>query len=223
MNLLDIQTAFSGLLNRRDATPAQQASWLTMGIAKIQRELRCPAMEKTVVLTIDGSYSNGIIIPNDFIELQYLQNSQGKRITKEDITTVAQLAGGTSSTVPVLIDFPRFYVRTGGKWLLGPTPSVGDTITMVYYAELVPLVNPTDTTTLSKIAGDIYVYAALCYAGDFFTDKRSPKWESRYSEIASKLQIMADDDELSGGATVSPAYHYPSDDYEGGSVVNYYS
>jgi hypothetical protein len=194
-----------------------------MGVAKIQRELRCPAMEKGLVITVDSSYSNGLLIPTDFIELQYLQNSQGNRLTKEDITTVSKLAGGTSSTNPVLIDFPRFYIRTGGKWLLGPTPGIGDTISMVYYGELPALVNPTDTTTLSQIAGDLYVYAALCYAGDFYTDKRAPKWESRYSEIASKLQIMADDDELSGGATVSPAYHYPSDDYEGGSIVNYYS
>lgn len=212
----DIQSTTTGLLNRRDATSTQITSWLTMGIAKIQRELRCPAMEKTVVVTIDGTYNAGLIIPTDFLELQYLMNSQGERIEKEDITTVSQLAGASylASTGDVYnptYDYPRFYVRTGGKWLLGPTPVLNDSVTMLYYANLPSLVNPTDSCALTVIAGDLFVYAGLVYAGDFFTDKRAGKWEARYEQIKGDLQAQADDDELSGSSAVSQAIHFPDD------------
>jgi hypothetical protein len=177
-----------------------------MGIQRIQRELRCPAMEKTVVVTIASGYA-GLVIPSDMIELIDLVNSQGDRITKEDITTVKQLAKD--------FDWPRYYYRQGGVWLLGPAPTVSDTVTLVYYAELGALVNPTDTNVITQVAGDLIVYAGLGPAGDFYSDRRSDKWEARYTQILGDLQGQADDDELSGGACVSPAFFYP-DPMDGG-------
>jgi hypothetical protein len=212
----DIQTGFSTLLNRRDATSAQQAAWLQNGIQKIQRELRCPAMEKLITFTVGSDYSGGIVIPNDFLELQYMLNSQGSRITKEDITTVQHLSQGVGppGVTPVLTyDFPRFYIRKGPQWLLGPTPVLGDTINIAYYANLPPMVNPDDSSALAQIAGDLFMYAGLVYAGDFFSDKRADKWEARYEQIKADLQGMADADEISGGSEVSAAVKYP-DEYD---------
>jgi hypothetical protein len=86
-----------------------------------------------------------------------------------------------------------------------------DTVTCVYYAVPTPLENNSDTNSITTACPDLLTYAALCYAGDFFTDKRLPNWENRYQAIKTDIQQMADSDELSGGATVAPAYIYPDD------------
>lgn len=199
MNYGDITAQMSGLLNRRDATSAQIAAWLQLGLTKIQRELRCPAMEKTLIVTIASGYG-GLVIPPDMLELIRLVNSDGVKIVKEDITTVNQLALTTGK--------PINYCREGGVWLLGNTPGIGDTIKIVYYAEFADLLLPADTNVLTVIAPDLIVYGGLEYAGDFYSDRRSTKWEQRRSEILADLQQQADDDELSGGSVMSPAYQF---------------
>lgn len=204
MNYGELQSTLQGLLNRRDATTAQIQAWLQNGLMRIQRELRCPAMEKTVVVTIASGYA-GLIIPSDMIELIRLVNSQGIRITKEDISTVNRLAINTG--------FSQYYCREGGAWLLGPSPVIADTIKIVYYAELGDLSLSTDSNVISQIAGDLCIYAGLGYAADFFTDRRTAAWEVRYQQILGDIQQQADEDELSGGSVVSAALHYPDDMY----------
>lgn len=201
----DLQAAVSGLINRRDpGVAAQIPVWIQNGLLKIQRELRCPAMEKTVLATIDTNYTTngGLIIPNDMIELIRLENSDGARITKEDSTTVNLLAMSTSPK-------PRYYYRQGGIWVLGPAPTANDTIKIEYYAELGALVNPGDSNPITVIAPDMCQYAALIESGRFFTDRRLPEWKLAYQEILTDLQAQADDDELSGGAVVSASFAYP--------------
>lgn len=209
MNYSDLQAKVSGLLNRRDATPTQIQGWIQDSIQRIQRELRCPAMEQVVDVTI-GSYSlpyPGLPIPSDLLELIDLLDHHGNRITKEDVSRVSYLSREAS--------VPRYYYRLAGRWLLGPAPQVGHTIRIVYYAEIGALVNPTDENVITDIAPDLISYGALSYAGDFFVDKRTSQWESRYSQIIQAIQGMADADELSGGSAVSPAYDWPSDDMWG--------
>lgn len=204
----DIINMVTSLLNNRQASASQVQAWIQNGIQRIQRELRGPLMEKRSTVTIPANYQN-LPIPTDLIELIDLINSQGDRVTKKDITTVNQLAGLGTSLSPVQIDFPQFYYRKTNFWLLGPTPAQGDTVEIVYYAELSPLINPTDTNVLTLIAPDLLWYAALTFAGDFFVDRRSDKWEQRYQQILGQLQSQADEDELSGGAAVTPAFFYP--------------
>jgi hypothetical protein len=159
-------------------------------------------MEKTVVATIAGGYA-GLVVPADMIELIRLVSSDGVKLIKDDITTINQLA--------LTVGLPRLYCREGGVWLIGPAPGIGDTIKIVYYAELGDLINPTDTNVISTIASDLISYAALPYAADFYSDRRAKNWETRYTQILGDLQQQADDDELSGGASVSPALQYPDE------------
>lgn len=205
----DIQNNVTALLNRNTATTAQIQAWIQNGIQRIQRELRCPAMEKTALITFSPSVPfTGITIPNDFIELIDILNRYGKRLQKEDISRVTYLQNVAGPGLP------QYYYRQGGLWLIGPAPVVTDPteqMTIVYYGELAPLVNPADTNTITLISADLIVYAALSYAGDFYTDTRQQGWEQRYLQIRDDLQVMADEDESSGGATMSPAFFWPSD------------
>lgn len=208
---LDLQTSFLGLLNRRDATTAQAKAYIQNAIQVIQRELRCPAMEKSVVATVVNGYV-GVVIPSDFLELQNLipllteggaTTTDMKRLEKTDISRALVEAINTG--------LPRRYCRQGGLWVLAPAPQVGDQIRIDYWAELGSLSSDTDTNTIATIASDLIVYKALSLSSDFFNDQRGPKWEARYQQILADLQEQADEDETGGASVVTPAYSYPDD------------
>lgn len=207
----DLQTNFLNLLNRRDCSTSQAQTFLQMSIQRIQRELRCPAMEKIVLATIGAGYA-GLTIPSDLLELIDLipiTANGGSGVTNQERLEKCDISKANMLALNVAI--PEFYARDGGVWLLGPAPSVGDTIKIKYYAELAPLVNSTDTNIMSIIAWDLIVYGALTYAGDFYTDKRTAGWEARFGQIKDDLQTQGDDDEESGAACVQPAFAYPDD------------
>lgn len=207
MAYIDLQNMVSGLLNRPTATPAMIQGWIGNGIQRIQRELRCPAMEKVVEVDFSPTQPfTGIPVPADFIELIDIFNAGGKRLSKEDASRVKYLMKDAG--------IPQYYYREGPTWLIGPAPNVKDPtvkMTLVYYAELPALVDPTDTNALVIIATDMLAYAALTYAADYYTDNRGPQWEAKYIQIRDDLQVMADEDEQSGASTVSPSWFWPSD------------
>jgi len=170
-------------------------------------------MEKIVLVTINSTPNDfvpgtpalpsGITIPSDLLELIDILNPFGDRLKKEDVTTVMQAAR--------TFGIGRIYYRLGGTWIIGEAPNAGDIYTVVYYAEIGPLVNGTDENIITDIAPDLIIYKALTFAGDFFVDKRTPTWEQRYQSIAQTLQGMADADELSGDACVGMPIYWPDD------------
>ena len=115
------------------------------------------------------------------------------------------------------IDCPRVFARRGGYWVIGPQPAEGRVIEIVYYAEFSPLINPTDTNTISRIAWDAVIYGALAAACDYFNDERGQLFEARYKQIGGDLQDMGDGDELTADAAVRPALHMNNDrsNYDG--------
>ncbi len=188
-------------MNRRDFTA--NTALQTTFIMRIQRELRCPAMEESVQVTISAPYS-GLLIPNDFLELIdiYPLNTYLK-LTKTDITKAlvkAQVNGN-----------PDVYCRQGAKWVLGPAPNIGDVIQIDYYAGLPALVNPTDTNVISLMAWDIIVYAALVQAAIYYKDMRKDDWEEQYQTILNDLQDQSDEDDENGAAVVQPCHVMPPD------------
>lgn len=207
MTRSEITTQFTGLMNRRDLTAntALVSTFIDQAIQRVQRELRVPAMEKTVEVTIAADY-DGLVIPSDLIELISLTPaSTSRRLVKKDIDTVKQSA--------LVTGCPTIYARDGSSWILGPEPIEDEVISVKYYAETTQLVESTDENIISIIAWDLIVYAALSYAADWFIDKRADKFEGRYAQILADLQDQADEDELGDDAAVQPALYFPPDDY----------
>lgn len=191
----EIKARFLGLINNNllRADTALQDTFLQLALARIQRELRIPAMERGVIATID-TYSDGIVIPSDLLELKQIVNSDGKPLSRVSLTTALQqeLCSGV----------PEVFARQGGRFRLGPYPISGDTVRMDYYAEMTALTEAADTNTLSEIAPDLIIYCTLAYAGDNYKDERAPTWASRYESIRDGLHDQANRDELSGNAVV---------------------
>lgn len=200
-------------MNRSDlnTNPALATTFITQSIMRLQRELRVPFMEKIVRYTIPDTYdpSLGLLLPSDLLELIDINvdsDNSGlidyplQRVQLKEAMSRAQLVG-----------IPQVFARRGGYWVLGPQPAVGSVIELVYYAEFAPLVNPTDTNTISRIAWDAVVYGALAAAADFYNDDRSQVFEARYGQITQNIQGMADGDELTADAAIRPALLFGND------------
>ncbi len=193
----NIQTSFLTILNRRDCSTTLAQQFLQSGVRRVQREVRCPAMEKSVVVTITSPYT-GLWIPGDYLELIRLENSQGNALTIKSLDHVKFYNWN---------DVPQFYARQNKQWILGPIPVENDTVRIDYYAELAALVNSGDTNIMTDICPEIIWYAGLSYVGDTFSDDRVKTWEGRYVQLKNELNTMADDDAIQDGC-VSPALSY---------------
>jgi hypothetical protein len=205
----EIKSQFTGLMNRRDlsASTALIETFVSQGIMRVQRELRIPATEKSIVYTVDEDTYAGIVIPDDFIELKeiYPTANLSDRSLKK---TTLDKARAMSEDVGT----PIVYSRQGGVWILGPTPEHEATIRIDYWAELEALTLDADENALTTIAWDLIVYAALCAASDYYVDKRREGFEMRYTQILMMLHDQAEQDDLGGDAVVQPALIWPSDD-----------
>lgn len=209
----DIRTKFIARMNRRDMDTTSADGFLQDAITRTQRILRVPAMEKSFVINVDSSYASngGIIIPSDYLQMRQMTFNGQYELVKTDVSKILPMIAFGNTADPV------YYTRRGGLWVLGPIPSgpVTDPVTGIttystvqidYYSEFPSMALTTDETWLTDIASDLMVYGGLSYACDHYMDKRGDKFEARYLQIVSDIEAMGDEDELTGSASVTPAY-----------------
>lgn len=189
MNKGDLRAHFLALLNRTDCTNALADTFIDQSIARIQRSLRIPPMEKTARYTIAVPTSL-VTIPADFLEIMdlYHENTNLQRIPLARM--VEYSASGEQGT-------PRFFSRQGDEILIFPFPTSG-TLTLNYYAQFTEMVNDSDENDLAIIASDLITYGALSYASDYFLDERGQIFEMRFNQFMTEVQGQADDAEMSG-------------------------
>jgi hypothetical protein len=211
MTLNDLTVQFQNLMNRTDlrANSALCTTFITQAILRIQRELRAPLQESTILYTVPSTYNAavGLAIPNDLLELIAINVgvNQEYELTRGNYSRVKDMAVNWPN------GDPEAFARLGGNWIIGPSPNVGDVIMIQYYASFPALVLSTDTNVLLQVAWDAPLYAALSAACDFYDDVRVDKFEKRYSQILQNLQNMADGDELTADAAMAPVYAWPDD------------
>lgn len=202
MNKLGIRQQLSGLLNRNDATDAQLNVFIDQAVARIQRTLRVPSMEKVEIYTV-GSTNQGVLsLPNDFLQLKHLYTSTGT-VNFVDLGSFVKTADAPGNT-------PTIYTRVQGSFLLKPTPPQDSQITMIYYGEIPDLVEDTDSNFLTEIASDLLIYGALTFAADFFIDDRKEYFEQVAVRIFNEVQEQANSMEFAQeGMAVSNSYNNP--------------
>ena len=197
MNKSQIRSQFLALLNRNDCSNELADTFLEQGIARIQRTLRVPAMEKTQTYTVNDVAPDSLILPSDFLNIKYLYCGD---TLLEYVDIGRYLQHNTN------VDTPRVYTRIQGSLKIRPTPPEDTEILMVYHAEVADLPTDTSTNFLTEAAPDLLVYGALTYAADYFVDERKPIFEETYSRVFAELQEQAylTEMEQSGMAVGSP-------------------
>ncbi|MBW7970958.1 hypothetical protein [Bradyrhizobium sp. BR 10289] len=211
MTLGDLKTQFKGLLNNTvvNNNSALVATFINQAIMRIQRELRVPFMEKQLDLTIPSGFTK-LPIPSDLLELQALMvDRDGDGILEYELQRVD--LGRVVQASEISGISPTVFARQGASWVLGPMPSVGSHVLIMYYAEFAALTDDTSENTCLKVAWDAVLYGALSFACDYLTDDRAERFETRYSQIMKQLQDQADADELTADAAVRPALRFDED------------
>jgi hypothetical protein len=198
MNLGNIRTHFKALLNRSDITDALADTFIDQGIARVQRSLRIPSMEKQYNYSIT-SPTTSVVLPNDFLEAisLYFDGRQLAKVTLQEILERQQ--NGEQGA-------PLYFCRQGGTYLISPSPSSG-TLSLDYYAQFIDMTADSDENILAQVASDLIIYAALTYAADYYIDERSPVFENKYVQFMAEIQEQSNDAETSGNMqTIRPSY-----------------
>ena len=189
MNKGEIRAHFLALLNRTDCSNALADTFINQSIARIERTLRIPPMEKTRSYTILSS-TTFVTIPQDFLEITdfYYDSTNLSRIPLAKMVEITE--GGETGT-------PKFFSREGEIMKIYPFPTSG-TLSMNYYASFVDMTADSDENDLALIGSDLIIYAALSYASDYFLDDRGQLFEAKFVQFMSELQEQANDAETSG-------------------------
>jgi hypothetical protein len=206
MNKQGIRDQVIALLNRNDITNAIADTFIDQAVARIQRTLRIPPMEKSLVYTTTAENPSTLILPNDFLELKhlYIDTTVAKYVLQykdlDGFLRYPELSGSA----------PQYYTRIQGGFKIKPTPPTDSVVYMVYYGEIDDLIEDTDTNFLSEIAPDLLVYGALTYAADFYVDERKVAFEEVFGRIYSEIVEQNLQMEMSQqGIAVAPAYTFP--------------
>lgn len=199
MNKAGIRNQFLALLNRNDCTNELADTFIDQSVARIQRTLRVPPMERGELITTNKETGGTIVLPEDFLEMKYLY-AGGRLLEYVDI--------GRYLAAPSYIGAPNVYTRIQGELKLKPTPPAGTEVTMIYYGEVPDLVNDTDDNYFTVAAPDLVVYGALTYAADYFVDERKPLFEETFARIYAELTEQALSLEMNtSGMAIAPAYN----------------
>lgn len=189
MNKGELRAHFKALLNRTDCSDALADTFIDQSIARAQRVLRIPSMEKTQTYNITASTST-LIIPADFLEIidMYYANTNLTRVPLSKYVEMSQ--PGENGT-------PRYFTREGENIKVYPYPTSGS-ISMNYYGQFTVMTADADENDLAIIASDLITYGALGYASDYFLDERGPLFEQKFAQFLAELQEQANDAEVSG-------------------------
>ena len=177
-----IRSQFLALLNRNDCSNELADTFLEQSLARIQRTLRVPAMEKTQTYTANDITPEALTLPNDFLNIKHLYCGD-VLLEYVDLDRFLRTTGYT--------DIPRIYTRIQGTLKVKPTPAEGTEIFMVYYGEIPDLTTDSSTNFITEIAPELLVYGALTYASDYFIDERKPLFEETFGRVFAELQEQA--------------------------------
>ena len=189
MNKGEIRAHFKALLNRTDCDDTLADTFINQSIARIERTLRIPPMEKTQTYTIQASTSF-VTIPSDFLEItDFYYDSTN--LTRVPLGKMVEISEGEQQGTPTS------FAREGEVMKIYPYPTSG-TITMNYYASFADMTSDTDENDLALIGSDLIIYGALAYASDYYLDERGQLFEAKFGQFMTEVQEQANDAETSG-------------------------
>jgi hypothetical protein len=119
--------------------------------AMFNREIRVPQMESDLDISVTQEYTE---LPSDFLGLRsvYIEGDIDRPLQALSPEGLRQQYMGKSGT-------PRSYALEGNRLIVGPVGSVS--LTLTYYAKLVPLTENNPTNWLLRDYPDLYLHQTL--------------------------------------------------------------
>jgi hypothetical protein len=210
MNYGTMKTRLRSLLNRDDVTDDQIDTYFTQGLQRIQRDLRLPHNERVAIVDTSTADVSQIAVPADWFETKVFLGPNGE-IDFKDIGSWAAIATTDLDSTVYNSErglIPFAYTRIGSYFYVKGSIPMGSTAQLIYYGPESGFTDDSTETTLSKIAPDLIVYAAMTYALDDADDDRAPKYEAKLATLGSEVQGQATDGEDRNGGSVTPPYEF---------------
>ncbi len=214
MALTDVRTDLVALLNRKDlrGNPQLADTFLSQGLSRIQRLLRIPSMERSMVVEAPNASVQSFELPSDLLQLQDVYAS-GVPLERKAFRQIAMMNGvsltGASTlymtTLPALCS--RYYARVGASLYLAPPMPQGGEIVLTYYGSFAPLVLDTDENEITLACPELLVYAGLSFGADYFAMDQKDAWEARFQSLMQEVQDAANQLDNTGGPNVVQAPH----------------
>lgn len=189
MNKGDIRSHFKALLNRSDCSDTLADTFVDQSIARIQRTLRIPSMEKQQSYTLSAA-TTLLVLPNDFLEIinLYYDNTS---LTRVPLNQIMEYKDANENGTP------KFFTREGSSLLIYPHPTSG-AVKLNYYGQFADMTADSDENALAQASSDLIIYGALSYASDYYLDERGPLFEQKFVQFLAEIQEQANDAETSG-------------------------
>lgn len=186
---------FLSVLNRDDCTETQADTFLRQGIARLQRDVRLPCMEREMDTTISTAGTSFIVLPSDLLQIIDVfvtdSNSVNPRaLTKKSYREVMAVA---------TTEIPKVYGRYQNVIKIAGTLGVGAIVTILYYGSFSSLTSWSADNEVTLGFADVAVYGALPFAADSFNHPSMAAWEQRYVALRDAIKGEAIDLEMTGG------------------------
>jgi hypothetical protein len=176
----ELLTTIADTLMRDDLTSVIP-SFVAMGEARINRDVRHWRMEKRSTADLDTQYS---VLPTDFVQPIRLQMVSGGEVKPVSTAQMLQLRADRSD----LAGKPDSYALTAGTLELFPTPDQTYEASLVYYARVPALSDTVTTNWLLTEAPDVYLYASLVHSAPYLReDARVQVWEALAAQAIDRL------------------------------------
>jgi hypothetical protein len=181
----DIKASIVKWAERSDISDDQIKDFLYMSEADASQQLRVPAMEAQLLLTVtDGR----VTIPFDYLELRRLTFEGSFETTLQYLPWDQFVAENRITT-----GAPRFFSRQGPNWFISGEPSDGSVILCHYYRFVPELTADIPTNWLLTVSPQCYLFGGLKYLYEFTMDnERAAYWDAKFTKELNKLQAIAD-------------------------------
>ena len=196
----DLQTALTNWTKRSDLS-SYIPDFITLGEARINREVKAKDMEQRTTSTMDST-TPYLSLPSDFSNVRAVFATSGGVIRE-----LRYMAPGA-----LLMKYPQasadsepsYYTIIGSEMRFGPWPDSNYTVEYWYYKKLAALSGATNTLFTNN--PDLYLYAALTAAMPFMKDdKRIPLWEAQYQAIKNQINDADEEGRRGTGMAVIAA------------------
>lgn len=169
--------------------------FISIGEARIAREVRARQMEQRVSTTPDSAYSS---LPSDYIAMRALR-IQGSTIGWLTYITPDEFFGSFASSGA---SSAKYYTIFGDELVFPSTPAAA--IELWYYKKLAALSSATNTLFTSN--PDLYLYAAMAAAQPFLkADARMPVWEALFNQVKDSVNDAHKEGRYPSGMAVKVA------------------
>lgn len=165
----------------RDDLSEQIVDFITIGEARINRELRTREMIETLSEPVSTQEFD---VPEDFVETMSLTIDSDNAVPLEyrPFDDMSSRVMSDQSGPPVAFSV------VGSHFFLFPTPDGSYTYTLRYYKKVPALTADNQTNWLLSKAPDVYLYAALCEGAKFLLDDaRVAYWDGLYRQTLRSL------------------------------------